>query len=175
MAYIKVSNLPETTQATENDVLPVVQSGATKKIKYSNLVDKNLLTAIADNTTITTTSDSAYTTLVLKQYSRIGTKLSIVNNKIKIGAGVNHIKVNAHSVITNQTTTATYQQLIIYKNETAVQRASARNTVNWDSNFDISPIVISVAENDLIFLREFNRIAGTTAMSSIFITVEVID
>lgn len=50
---IKISELPQTSQLTENDVLPIVQSGDTKKIQAKNIITNSH----NSNQTVTYSSD----------------------------------------------------------------------------------------------------------------------
>ena len=169
------NNLPAVNQTNLNklqdnveDAIQVVQDDADTKLNQSNIKDMqttsdtdtyscnylnnaiktpNIMTAtLSSNETLSSTS---YTILPLSSSSSIGTKLSISNDGIKIGAGVTKVKVSAKASFNNNATGLKW--LTIFKNTDAFianpHNLSARGMV-------YSPtVMIDVQQNDILYME----------------------
>lgn len=168
MALIEFENKPSTKTPINKDNL-----NHNFKELDNAVNEKNIITGLLGSLTITTTSDSVTTDLPLSQYNKIGSKLSIENGKIKIGAGVNYVKVSLTGTVYAEDG-QTYQRLYISKNNGNNFAVSCRHTPSWMYTMSIQPVLMAVTEGDLIFPKEFNRLAGTTICENIYMTVEVV-
>ena len=129
---------------------------------------------------------SAYTKLNLSAGTTIGTKLSVSSNQVKIGSGVNHIKVSA--TLGYNYASAGMRYLRITKNfdtssidttSIALQQ-TYENSTNHVGTIAITDVVVPVSEGDLIAMYVYG-LSGDSArytnsgMIQTNMTVEVVD
>lgn len=192
---VKISELTEAMAAQNTDEMPIVQNGETKKINVETLMsnlqtqltnlqnqvnDKNAIT-IGLNADTSTTSTAAYQGIdvnLTKEISKVGTKLSLSNGKVLIGAGVTKVLVSGK--LQTQGDNSAYG-LLIKKNNTEISNNYEGNQGSSWSQLTAAPILISVSENDTIKMSVYHNVSGTTknvkAYSGYgtYLTVEVID
>ena len=88
MAYIEISNLPETFNLDNNSVFPVVYQGETKKVKFSSLAEiLNYFTSVSYNKTTgvyTFTRVNGTTALLSKDLQLSIKDVSILNGVMTI-------------------------------------------------------------------------------------------
>lgn len=187
---VKISELTEAMAAQNTDEMPIVQNGETKKINVETLMsnlqtqitnlqnqvnDKNIMTAyLSQNQVISTTTSTKVTLNTVKEQT--GSKLTLQNNSIVIGAGINHILVTGQLMISAHTTDG-LRRMYIYKNSTQVARSLKNISANYET-LNISSFLIPVAENDTISLYSDNATGSTTINGSsndTYLTVEAID
>ena len=193
---VKISELTEAMAAQNTDEMPIVQNGETKKITVETLMsnlqtqltnlqnqinNKNAIT-IGLNADTTTTSTSAYQNIDLsltKQIAKVGTKLSLSNGKVLIGAGVSHILVSGK--IITQGDNSGYG-LSIRKNTNSGVSDGYEGTPGYSWNqITATSILIPVAQGDTIKMTIYHNVSGTTKKIKAYngygtyLTVEVID
>ena len=142
--------------------------------------DKNVIT-IGLNADTTTTSTSAYQGIDLnltKEITKAGTKLSLSNGTVLIGAGVTKVLVSGK--LQTQGDNSAYG-LLIKKNNTEISNNYEGNQgASW-SQLTAAPILISVSEADTIKMTVYHNASGTTKNIKAYngygtyLTVEVID
>ena len=129
---------------------------------------------------------NAYIKLNLSAETTIGTKLSVSSNQVKIGSGVNRIKVSA--TFGYNYVNAGYRYLRITKNynannldgTTIAMQIKYETTTNHIGTLAITDAVIPVNEGDLIAMYVYG-LNGDSArytnsgMLQTFMTIEVID
>ena len=152
----------------------------------SNLVNavnevngKNMITATASDTNVTTTSDSKYTNIVFNSVlSSVGNKLTLntTTGEITVGSGINYVKVSCGCYI-NMGSTGTYHYLTIRKNGSHIGPNSQTKGQYSPSTYGItnlSNILIPVTQGDTISAQIFCRIAGSYIMGQGYISVEAL-
>lgn len=114
-----------------------------------------------------------------ESYNSLGSKFSISNGVIKIGAGVTKVLVGYKANLYNESsTTRTFTYLIHKNNSTNVltQEASSWNTTNLVQVNLSLPILLDVSEGDEIWLRVYGgagQKVGTSATRNVtYITIE---
>ena len=108
--------------------------------------------------------------------SKQGDKLTLNNDNIVIGAGVNKIKVSAK--ITWYATTGSIKYLWLYKNNIDGLAWSTINVPNRTYLSDIIPeILVDVKEGDIINMMYYTEKAGDALehLMRTYITVEVVE
>lgn len=145
----------------------------------SKMNDKNIITvnlSLSQDQTITGTSVTKLTLNSIRE--QLGSKLTLQNNSVTIGAGVNHVLVSAQILI-NAHTTDDLRTLEIYKNSETYVRAMKRVVYNYET-MGIANALVPVTEGDTISLYLTNSgsnpsttVRGGTLYS--YLTVEVID
>lgn len=129
---------------------------------------------------------NAYAKLNLSARTTIGTKLSVSSNQVKIGSGVNHIKVSA--TFGYNYASAGMRYLRITKNynannldgTTIALQQKYENNTNHVGTLAITDIVIPVNEGDLIGMYVYGLNGDsvryvTSGMIQTNMTIEVID
>lgn len=145
---------------------------------------RNIMTVyLPSNFTIANTN-TAYEMTTMTLGESVGNKLSLVNGKIVIGAGVSKVKVSytAKTVsAANTTRTFTYLMQDINGTATAIsQEGSYYSATNQQVNIGYQPRVVSVSQGDAFYIRCYgyknNYIAGAggTFMPTL-LTVEVVE
>ena len=178
MANIKISELDELVAVANDDYLPIVDTsvGETKKIQTSNLkIPKiknkktqsdtdtyscNYINNVMQNNilgvSLTADVDPQISTYVeintWEQQFKIGNKLNVENGKIKIGAGVNYIKIYGQLGINSDGDMIFYLWL----------RKNGNNVGIWEVNktfntYVIIPInqILQVEEGDIISIATY--------------------
>lgn len=144
--------------------------------------EKNILTA-GGTSSVTLTQDGEVMLPINRELSKVGSKLTISNNKIIIGAGVNHVLVSAQlylNLSSNRAgdSTSALNLSILINGYTALGQtnsgyASARNFTTA-----LSPKLIAASQGDYIewsFYGANGDKARLDAVGLSFITVEVVD
>jgi len=129
---------------------------------------------------------NAYTKLNLSARTTIGTKLSVSSNQVKIGAGINHIKVSG--TFGYNYASAGLRYLRITKNynannldgTTIAMQIKYENSTNKNGTLAITDVVIPVSEGDLIGMYVYGLSGDSVrytvnGMIQTNMTIEVID
>lgn len=193
---VKISELTEAMAAQNTDEMPIVQNGETKKINVETLMsnlqtqmtnlqnqvnDKNVITAkMLNDYTIQATS-TVEDVKSFSLYNSVGSKLTIDNGCIKIGAGVSKVKVSYHATTQNSTSDATTRTFTYLTQNTisVTQESHYFNRTGEQISVSHNSIIRSVNEGDIFYLRIYGLAGGKLMGGSSFchteITVEVID
>ena len=153
------------------------------KLASQNDVAKNM---IMMHLTGSQSFGNAYTKLNLSAGTTIGTKLSVSSNQVKIGSGVNHIKVSgtfgynyASAGMRYLRITKNFNTSSIDTTTIALQQKYENNT-NHVGTIAITDVVVPVSEGDLIGMYVYG-LSGDSArytsngMIQTNMTVEVVD
>ena len=145
---------------------------------------KNIMTIyLASDFTIPNTN-TVYDLTNMSLAESVGNKLSLVNGKIVIGAGVSKVKVSyTAKTMSSANTTRTFTYLMQDINGTATaisQEGSFYSATNQQVNIGYQPRVVSVSQGDAFYLRCYgyknNVIAGAASTFVItYLTVEVVE
>lgn len=119
-------------------------------------------------------------TVPVFQGYKFGTKLSVENNKIVIGAGVHHVKISGSaSLFYTGTPTADTGTLGIKKNDTlaGIQGyAPLPDGASYVMDIEMMPRIIEVTEGDALEPYILNLASGFTSNTvNVYAIVEVID
>lgn len=145
---------------------------------------KNILTAYLTSDFVIPNTNTIYDLSNMTLGENVGNKLSLVNGKIVIGAGVSKVKVNYTAKTTsaaNTTRTFTYLMQDINGTATALsQEGSYYSATNQQVNIGYTPRVVSVNQGDAFYLRCYgyknNKIVGATStFIETYLTVEVVE
>ena len=177
MSYTKTNwqDLPNTTTPINATNLNKMEQG----IYDAN--DKNVIT-IGLNADTTTSSTSAYQNIDLsltKQIAKVGTKLSLSNGKVLIGAGVSKILVSGK--IQTQGDNSAYGLSIRKNSNTAIAENYEGTPGNSWNQLTAPSILIPVVQGDTIKMTIYHNSSGTTKTIKAYngygtyLTVEVID
>lgn len=131
--------------------------------------DINLLHAT--NSSTVTTVQNTDAKITMQENIKLGTKLSIENGGIKIGAGISYVSAFASLIFERYASGRTH--LEIYKNNGVVQGSISRLTGNWES-ISTDEVIIPVQENDVIYLYTKTQDAGNALTATGEMTVQVI-
>ena len=178
MANIKISELDELVAVANDDYLPIVDTsaGETKKIQTSNLkipkiknektqsdndayscnyinnVMQNNILGVSLAASVTPQISTYVEINTWEQQFKIGNKLNVENGKIKIGAGVNYIKIYGQLGINSDDNVVFYLWL----------RKNSNNVGVWEvartfSTYVIIPInqILQVKEGDIISIATY--------------------
>ena len=146
------------------------------EIVQSKINDKNIITAgITNNVTISTAGSN---NISLNQtIASVGSKLTISNGKIVIGAGVNHVLISGQGKMYVATGNGDAKNFIILKNETAVitnlntlVRQYALNVTRG-----IGAFLLDVSQGDTISYQVYAGVGDVVNAAGNYLTVEVID
>lgn len=137
---------------------------------------KNIITAKGGSSEIATTSSE--NKLIMATATTIGNKLTLTNDGgIKIGAGVTKVAISASTTYTGGD--ASQHVLLIYKNSKANENRLARVLFNSSSNIQttisIPYQIISVSENDILYLFASSSIDKYVSGPMSYMTVEVVE
>ena len=145
---------------------------------------RNIMTVyLASDFTIPNTN-TVYDLTNMSLAESVGNKLSLVNGKIVIGAGVSKVKVSyTAKTMSSANTTRTFTYLMQDINGTATaisQEGSFYSATNQQVNIGYQPRVVSVSQGDAFYLRCYgyknNVIAGAASTFVItYLTVEVVE
>lgn len=137
--------------------------------KLDEISTKSAITiGLSDNVSHTATTKVALNTIM----NNIGDKFTLIDNGIKIGAGVTKVKVSAN--ILQQASAVNLYGGYITKNGTNLASAvnvgfnSITRTDSWEwFHTGISPIIIDVVEGDIIYLCSYiNGITATVKLQA---------
>lgn len=119
-------------------------------------------------------SGGVYETLPLTTTVKVGTKLTVSNNAIKIGSGVNQVRISAQVCVGSSNRTIKY--LAVRNNATTqLARAQIKLVENTTpQTVAVASIVVNVAENDLLTLDFYGEESDTIygGVNLTYITVE---
>lgn len=146
-------------------------------VLYYTGQERNILTAIMTNDYTINTANTLLELPIDKLASKVGTKLSLSNNGIKIGAGINHIKVSGQ--VYWGTVNGKSGSINLLKNNVSTRFVDNNMTYNRNNiHQNIFSGVVAVVENDVIKLGVNLDTAGISirnANTGTFLTVEVVD
>ena len=157
--------------------------GSWIKLATQNDLAKNIITM---QLTSTQSFGGAYTKINLSARTIIGTKLSVSSNQVKIGAGVNHIKVSGTLAYNKGSTGYKYMRLTKNFNTSNLDGTSITMQASNESNqgtaqLTASEIICNVTEGDLIGMHVYGgngdsaRPTLSGNMLQTYMTVEVVD
>lgn len=147
--------VPKTTKTTSDT--------ETYSCNYINSLKPSAITVGLNNDTNFTTSS-----LIVpldKVVGSTGSKFELINNKIKIGAGVTKIKVSGS--LTEESTIAGLFGFYISKNGTNLDSAinvgfSTLATANEMYKITCTPVIVNVTPGDLIMLNAYTQNSSAT-------------
>ncbi len=142
--------------------------------------EPNVMTAYLGTTiTVSSANASKYVNFNLANFSSTGSKLSISNGGIKIGANVKRIKVSAQCQVVPLGGTG-IKHIRIYRNDNAVAGWNAHRftATNENTTLVIPERTYGVSEGDIIYLKYFglagDQFGGGNEMQTV-LTVEVVE
>lgn len=165
------------TECNRNTVWQRQKGGETWNNWFKLGEEKNILTAnLTDDYTINT-ANTLLELPINKLYVKVGTKLSLSNNGIKIGTGVNHIKISGQVYWRNADGQS--GSINILKNNIS-SRFVDSNAVFTRTKLhqNIFSGIVEVETNDIIKLGVNISATGVTVLkdaTGTFLTVEVVD
>lgn len=131
----------------------------------------NLMTAKTNgNVTINNNNPNK---INLNQDVKIGNKLSMQNNGIKIGAGVSYVKVSAKVMFSTIAGSNGRHILYIHKNSSNTSTSQVRMTENWQT-INSGDVIIQVQENDIIYLYVRTQDSTGSVIDNAYMVLEVI-
>ena len=162
---LSAENLIQMETNTENAINEV-------DTKYS----KHIITAKGSSSEMATTSSE--NKLIMATATTIGNKLTLTNDGgIKIGAGVTKVAISASTTYTGGD--ASQHVLLIYKNSKANENRLARVLFNSSSNIQttisIPYQIVSVSENDILYLFASSSVNKYVSGPMTYMTVEVVE
>ena len=113
--------------------------------------------------------------------TQVGDKLTLVDNGVRIGPGVSHVRVSGYGIVTvqNSTSTSTYEYMFaIRKNADAIMwnRVPIKSNTTINNQITVIPAqVIPVVEGDMIYLSSYSTTGqlSRTIHNNCFLNVEV--
>ena len=154
----------------ENNTAPYINAENLNN-NFEELAEKNVMTAINVNTV--TTGYNTYDKITLEEYTKVGEKLTIENGGLKIGSGISYIKASASIIFSSVVNSTTRHHIIVRKNDGQALLGIARFNGNWES-IATNEVLISVKENDIIYLYVRTQDAGGSTTDACTLTVEAI-
>ena len=133
---------------------------------------KNIIEATASG--YVTTGENTNDKISLLSSYNLGNKLSMSNGGIKIGAGVSYIKVSASITFSTVSGTTSRHHLICLKNSSSFIDEISRFSGNWET-ISSKTYLLSVQENDIIYLYTRTQDSNGSIVDSANITVEVVE
>lgn len=132
----------------------------------------NMITLVLQDT-YTIVNTNTYEEIPLQELNKIGDKLTYSENGVLIGKGISKVEVS-YTVKYETIEKEGQKYASLYKNDTTTlllenTYASARCIIS------ASPIIINVAENDLLTLKAYGQAGDKLRTASTYITVRVID
>ena len=129
---------------------------------------------------------SAYTKLNLSAGTTIGTKLSVSSNQVRIGSGVNHIKLSATFGYNYASAGMRYLRITKNFDTSSIDTTSIalqqkyENSTNHVGTISITDVVVPVSEGDLIGMYVYGLNGDsvrytTSGMIQTNMTIEVVD
>lgn len=174
---VKISDLTQAMAAQNEDVMPIVQNGETKKIEVQTLMsgvedeisnlntlitnlqtqlnNKNIITAgLSADVTKSGTGD--YNTATLVKQNGVGTKLTISNGDIVIGAGISKVLISGTLVLLcASTSNRAVRNFSIRVNNSNVTTVADQNSTGSWLTLTISEMLIDVSEGDVIDFQSY--------------------
>ncbi len=172
MAYTKTNwqDLPNTTTPINASNLNKMEQG----IYDAN--DKNIITA-GLSTDVTKLGTGDYTTATLVKQNSVGTKLTISNGDIVIGAGISKVLISGTLVLlcTSTSNRAVRNFSIRVNNSNVTTVADKNSTGDW-LTLTISEKLIDVSQGDVIDFQSYaqNNDVFKGGSSYTYITVEAV-
>lgn len=143
-----------------------------EELKNNDRGIKSIITASFSNNHVIAQTDTAEK-VNLDTFVVGGEKLTLVDNGILIGSGISKIKVSAN--VNFQTVTTGLKYITIYKNNEIVSQNPT--TISARTTISSSPILVNVAEGDMIYLYVQGTVSDVIRRSIAFsnITVETVE
>ncbi len=173
MAYTKKTwkDYPDTSTPITAEDLQNIEDGI--EALDTGKVDKtdigNIITAVAPAYSLT--ADNTYELPPYVATANVGSKLSVVSNQVKIGAGVSYVKISGSAYVISVADTR-IRYLTLYKNNSSIMNRAETITSGERQNIDWTPYLISVAENDVLDFRVYGKTGDN--WSRVYFTVEVV-
>ena len=176
MSYTKTiwQDLPNTTTPINATNLNKMEQG----IYDAN--DKNVIT-IGLNADTSFTSTANYQSIdvnLTNEVGKTGTKLSLSNGKVSIGAGVTKVLISGAMQTQGD---GNMYGLSLYKNNNTIAQAFVSPPNSSYNHLSVVPIIVSVAQNDTIKMGVYINTSGSTKNlkayngGGTYLTVEVIE
>lgn len=142
-----------------------------KKVK--KLEDKTNMITLVLQDTYTIVNTNTYEEIPLQELNKIGDKLTYSENGVLIGKGVSKVEVSY--TVKYETLEKEGQKYgSLFKNdETALLLENAYATGRCI--ISATPIIVNVAENDLLTLKVYGQAGDKLRTASTYITVRVIE
>lgn len=159
---------------SETDALSAKQG----KVLYDKF-SKNIITA-KGNSSGDTLAPADGAKIELENAISVGTKLTLENGGVKIGANIKKIMLSATTTFTSGQ--ASRYSLEIYKNNNSLENRIARTILNNGSGVDsqttiniIPQIIDNIAEGDILYVYVSTSIEKSASNPLTMLTVEVIE
>lgn len=143
---------------------------------------KHILKAILadDNTTITSSKDYDAILVPLKQYIKMGNKLSFSNGKIVIGSGVNYIRISAQVMMSYIPSSLRVMGLVVYITNSQVYTNYGIRTSSDFLTYNAPGMIFPVKAGDTVSIHVYIEPSETSVKlrkysQSTFLQVEVIE
>lgn len=143
---------------------------------------KHILKAIldTDNTTITSSKDYDSVLVPLKQYIKMGNKLSFSNGKIVIGSGVNYIRISAQVMMSYIPSSLRIMGLAVYITNSQVYTNYGIRTSSDFLTYNAPGMIFPAKAGDTVSIHVYIEPSGTSVKlrkysQSTFLQVEVIE
>lgn len=143
---------------------------------------KHILKAILadDNTTITSSKDYDSVLVPLKQYIKMGNKLSFSNGKIVVGSGVNYIRISAQVMMSYIPSSLRVMGLAVYITNSQVYTNYGIRTSSDFLTYNAPGMIFPAKAGDTVSVFIYIEPSGTTVKlrkysQSTFLQVEVIE
>nr|DAE92176.1 MAG TPA: protein of unknown function DUF859 [Siphoviridae sp. ctES717] len=143
---------------------------------------KHILKAIldTDNTTITSSKDYDSVLVPLKQYIKMGNKLSFSNGKIVIGSGVNYIRISAQVMMSYIPSSLRIMGLAVYITNSQVYTNYGIRTSSDFLTYNAPGMIFPAKAGDTVSVHVYIEPSGTSVKlrkysQSTFLQVEVIE
>ena len=137
---------------------------------------KSIMTGMMNANYTLSKTNATKLTLVANKSVSIGTGLSISDGGIKIGAGITKVLVNAQIHFAEGGTGSSRRGVQIFKNSSNIAYCNINNVRTY-TGASISPLLLTVVENDIIYLYGLNQ--GQTGSqiqaSNSWLTVQVVE
>lgn len=181
MRKISWEDYPSTATPINADNLNAMQDNIETEIEGKT--QKDIITIYLDNT-ITNPIVETYTKIPLTLKTSVGNKLTVSNNGILIGSGVNHVKVSGKVELDVGNITMS-RFIRIAKGNNIVDD---NNSISWCANdcrantstfLTLPEVIAPVNSGDIInlfyYVKSGDKIAGHSTMLRTYLTVEVVD
>lgn len=143
---------------------------------------KHILKAIldTDNTTITSSKNYDSVLVPLKQYIKMGNKLSFSNEKIVIGSGVNYIRISAQVIMSYIPSSLGIMGLAVYITNSQVYSNYGIRTSSDFLTYNAPGMIFPAKAGDTVSVHIYIELSETTVKlrkysQSTFLQVEVIE
>lgn len=147
---------------------------------WEEVEPKSILTAKLSNEHVIATTNTNEEIKDFAEYNKVGTKFSISNGVIKIGAGVSKVLISYKANMYNESSqTRTFTYLIQKSGSTTnvlTQETMSWYTTGMNMSNMITPILLNVSENDEIWLRVYGgqgqKLAASPSRITTYIAIE---